>query len=281
MARVYINDTDLKKLQGIQLELLKEVQRVCEKNDITYCIIAGTLLGAVRHGGYIPWDDDADVAMLREEYDKFVQACKVDLNLDLAYFQDIDTTENYRWGYGKIRRENTTFLRLGQEHMDYKSGVFIDIFPLDYVPENKIARYIHNMKCTFVRKLMWSEVGRITEQNTFKRGIYKLMSLVPETEVRKKYNNLKNKSNKTPTSRVRILTFPTPNNGQYCYFKKWYTELADIEFEGHMFSGAFDYDEYLSFKFGNYMELPPEEDRKVHPVSAYDFSVFDSVKNND
>ncbi|MFI3175843.1 MAG: LicD family protein [Bacillota bacterium] len=275
MSRVHITEPDLKKLQGIQLELLQEVDRVCKQNNIKYCIIAGTLLGAVRHGGYIPWDDDADVAMLREEYDKFVLACQRDLNHDLAYFQDIDTTDGYRWGYGKIRRKNTTFLRLGQEHLTFEQGVFIDIFPLDYVPEKKIPRYFHNLHCTLVRKWMWSEVGRYTEKNPIKRMAYQLMARTPKTEVQRKYNALKEKSNRVPTSRVRILTFPTPNNGQYCYFKKWYTDLAEIVFEGVSFPAAKDFDEYLSFKFGDYMMLPPESERKVHPVSAYDFSVFD------
>lgn len=275
MPRMSINEHDLKKLQGIQLELLQEVDRVCKKNNITYCIIAGTLLGAVRHGGYIPWDDDADVAMLREEYDKFVVACQRDLNNDLAYFQDIDMTDGYRWGYGKIRRQHTIFLRLGQEHLTYEQGVFIDIFPLDYVPEHKIQRYFHNLHCTLVRKLMWSEAGRYTEKNPFKRIAYQLMAHTPEIEVQRKYNALKEKSNRVPTSRVRILTFPTPNNGQYCYFKKWYTELTEILFEGIPFPSAKDFDGYLTFKFGDYMTLPPESERKVHPVSAYDFSVFD------
>ncbi len=272
--RVYITDADLKILQKIQLALLKEVDRVCQKNDIKYCIIAGTLLGAVRHGGYIPWDDDADVAMLRDEYEKFVLACQKDLNKDIAYFQDIDETEGYRWGYGKLRYKGTVFLRLGQERMPYESGVFIDIFPLDHVPENKAKRYIHNLQCTWVRKLMWSEIGKYTEKNLLKRLIYKTMATKSLENVRVAYHKLEQKSNKTKTSRVRILTFPTPNNGQYCYFKKWYVDLATIVFEDVSFPSPREYDDYLTFKFGNYMELPPEDERKVHPVSAYDFSAF-------
>lgn len=95
----------LRQLQCVQLELLMEVDRICKKCDIQYNIIAGTLLGAIRHGGYIPWDDDADVALLRSEYEKFRNACKTELDKTRFYFQDHRNTKGYRWGYGKLRRK--------------------------------------------------------------------------------------------------------------------------------------------------------------------------------
>ncbi len=267
MARVDITTEQLRKIQLIQLELLKEVDRLCKAHDINYCIIAGTTLGAVRHGGYIPWDDDADVAFLREEYDKFAKVCQANLDTDKFYFQDNAHTPGYRWGYGKLRRKGTQFVRLNQEHMPYEQGVFIDLFPLDNVPENMFMRRIHNLKCTYVRKLMWSEVGKYSEKNLLKRLVYKIMARMSEQGVRARYERLKLKSNRKPSELVRILTFPTPNNGYYGYYKKWYVELSEIEFEGFKFPCAKDYHGYLSFKFGDYMELPPMEMRKVHPVS--------------
>ena len=152
------NDT-LRQIQMIQLELLVEVDRICKKCRIKYNIIAGTLLGAVRHGGYIPWDDDADVAFLRSEYERFRQAVKTELDDTRFYFQDNRRTKGYRWGYGKLRRKNTLFLREYQEHMPYKQGIFIDIFPLDGVPDNYILRSIKNFECFCVRKILWSKVG--------------------------------------------------------------------------------------------------------------------------
>ena len=91
----------LRLLQMIELEILTEIDRICRKNNIHYSLTGGTLLGAVRNGGFIPWDDDADISMLRSEYRKFQKACKTDLDEDRFYFQDIESTKGYRWGYGK------------------------------------------------------------------------------------------------------------------------------------------------------------------------------------
>lgn len=263
---INLTEEQLKKLQLIQLELLKEAHRICTKNDIKYNIIAGTLLGAVRHGGYIPWDDDADIALLREEYEKFRQVCKTDLDHSKFYFQDHTTTQGYRWGYGKLRAKNTLFLREFQEHLPYDQGVFIDIFPLDNVPENKIIRNVHNLYCYCIRKTMWSPVGMLAHKSQFKRLWFRLLYLMTKDNVFKHYNKFIIKTNKKESEWVRILTFPTPNN-KWGYLKKWYENSSPIYFEGIQFIGISNYDEYLSFKFGDYMELPPINQRKTHPVT--------------
>ena len=134
---IHLDNESLRQLQMIELELLLEVDRICKKCGIHYNIIAGTMLGAVRHGGFIPWDDDADVAFLRPEYERFRAACRTELDTGRFYFQDHTVTSGYRWGYGKLRRKGTIFLREHQEHMPYEQGVFIDIFPLDAVPEDE------------------------------------------------------------------------------------------------------------------------------------------------
>lgn len=102
----HLTDSELRQVQLIQLEMLKEVDRICRLCNIRYNIIAGTLLGAVRHKGYIPWDDDADVAFLREEYEKFRTACEKELDHSRFYFQDHRNTTGYRWGYGKLKKRN-------------------------------------------------------------------------------------------------------------------------------------------------------------------------------
>lgn len=263
---IQIDNETLRKIQMVQLELLQEVDRICRKCNIHYNIIAGTMLGAVRHGGYIPWDDDADVALLRDEYEKFRKACETELDTSKFYFQDHRNTQGYRWGYGKLRRKNTLFLREYQEHMPYEQGIFIDIFPLDSVPDNYILRTLKNFECFCVRKILWSEVGKIADKSVLKRSWFNLLSRIPEKWVFNYYHGIVRKAHRKETKWVRILAFPTPNK-EWGYLRKWYIESADTVFEGVVFQGIKEYDEYLSFKFGNYMELPPEEKRKVHPVS--------------
>ena len=263
---IQLDNKTLRRVQLIQLELLVEVDRICKKSGIRYNIIAGTLLGAVRHGGYIPWDDDADVALLRPEYEKFRTACETELDQTKFVFQDHRNTPGYRWGYGKLRRKGTVFLREHQEHMPYMQGVFIDIFPLDNVPDNYLLRSVHNFQCFCIRKVLWSEVGKIAHKNPAMRKWYGLLSKVPLKTVFDVYRRLMEKGNRKETQMVRILTFPTPNRA-WGYYRRWYEESAEIRFEGTVFQGIRNWDEYLSFKFGDYMALPPEEKRKVHPVT--------------
>ena len=251
---IQLTQQELRALQLVQVDMLKEVDRICKKANIVYCIIAGTFLGAVRHKKHIPWDDDADVAMLREEYEKFAQVCKAELNAEKFYFQDHKHTKGYRWGYGKLRRKNTLFLREGQEHLPYEQGIFIDIFPLDFVPEFAPLRGLHCLMCFAIRKTLWFGAKN------------KLIAKIPLTFIFFFYNIL---TKAKPTSLVRILTFPTPKGRIYAYCAKWYKELSEIEFDGFKFPCPKDGDEYLSFKFGNYMELPPENERKTHPVSEF------------
>ena len=264
---IHLDPPTLRKLQLVQLEMLVEVDRICQKCHIHYNIIAGTLLGAVRHGGYIPWDDDADVALLRPEYERFRTVCETELDTSRFYFQDHRNTPGYRWGYGKLRRKGTLFLREHQEHMPYEQGVFIDIFPLDGVPENYLCRRWQNFHCFCIRKVMWSEVGRIADRSLLLRLWYNLLSRIPLSSVGRHLDALAEASNRQPTKLVRILLFPTPND-TYGYARRWYEDSAPIQFEGRQLIGIRDYDGYLVFKFGNYHELPPLEQRKVHPVSA-------------
>lgn len=263
---IELDDKTLRQLQMVQLELLVEVDRICKKCGIKYNIIAGTLLGAIRHGGYIPWDDDADVALLRPEYEKFRKACKTELDKTRFIFQDHRNTKGYRWGYGKLRRKNTLFLREHQEHMPYMQGVCIDVFPLDGVPDNYILRSMKNFECFCVRKILWARVGKVAEKNFWKRQLYKGLDRIPEEVIFRYYHGMIHRANLKKARMVRILMFPTPNE-EWGYYRNWYENSEDTVFEGKVFQGIKDYDSYLSFKFGDYMELPPVEKRKVHPVS--------------
>ncbi len=260
---IQLTDEELRCLQKIQLEMLVEVKRICNKNHIKYSLIGGTLLGAIRHKGYIPWDDDADVGMLREDYEKFRIVCESELDADKFYFQDDRNTEGYRWGYGKLRRKNTLFMRENQSHLDFGQEVFIDIFPLDFAPDNTLLRKLHAFHCFCIRKILWAPVGARVEKNIFKKWVYKVLERIPKECIYSHYYKYINSRNSSNT--VRLNLFPTRR--PYGFAIAFFKELVDVMFEGENFPGSKYFDAYLTIKYGDYMKLPPEEERKVHPVS--------------
>lgn len=265
-------------MQLVGLEILTEVDRVCRKHNINYVIFCGTLLGAVRHKGYIPWDDDADVAMLREDYEKF-KSVLCDLNPDICFLQDHETDPEYRWGYSKVRRTGTTYIRLGQEHLKNKTGIFIDIFPLDDVPKSIPGQMIQDFFCYFCRKVLWSEVGKYQEKGIKKMWFSLISNISPNTIYKWLGYYIKKSNNSTP-NRVRNLLFPSigklyihnPINVRYGMPKNWFLERIEYDFEGHKFYGTKDYDSILKYTYDDYMTLPPVEKRLQHaPVSYIDF----------
>lgn len=260
-----LSSEELRTVQLIEVEMLIEIDRICRKCGIQYCISAGTQLGAVRHQGFIPWDDDADIAFLRPEYEKFRKACEEELDKEHFYFQDYRNTPGYRWGYGKLRRKGTEFIRLNQEHMPYEQGIFVDIMPYDNVPDNYMSRKIHNFICFLYRKSFWAPLGKLQSAGLEKLA-YQILEKIPDDKLYASYNKFITKSNNKDTKRIRILTFPVP--GKECgYLRKCFMDLVPTKFEGITVMGMKDYDIYLSYKYGEYMELPPVEKRKVHPVS--------------
>ena len=266
--KVDFSKEQLRKMQLLQLDMITELDRVCRAHDIKYCISYGTMIGAIRHKGYIPWDDDADISMLREEYEKF-KLVSHELNSDICYFQDHTTDPEYRWGYGKLRRTGTTFVRLGQEHLRCKTGVFIDIFPLDDVPSGFLARHLHTLQCNLLRKTLWSEVGKYSAKG-LERWCYKLLSHIPPETVFAKLEKMSSVSKNSSPNHVRTLTFPLFR--KHDLKKEWLLNRAEYEFEGHLFFGPADFDAYLESQYGDYMTPPPENEREQHaPVSSYIF----------
>nr|WP_253293644.1 LicD family protein [Kineothrix sp. MSJ-39] len=269
-------------MQLLQLDMLVELDRVCRKHNIMYCISCGTLLGAVRHGGYIPWDDDADIVMLREEYEKFKLVAD-ELNPRICWLQDHFIDPGYLWQYSKLRRTGTSFVRAGQEHMKGETGVFIDIFVLDDIPRNGIAMMIQDFWCFFLRKVLWSRVGKINEKGITKY-IYSVMSHISVDWVYKQVGRISDKSRNGTPNRVRALLFPSFGKlylknkhsvkERYGMPKSWFTERSEYEFEGHKLYGTKDYDAFLKYMYDDYMTLPPEEKRQPHaPVSSFNFDV--------
>ncbi len=277
---VEIEKEQLRMLQKIELEILLEVDRICRKNHIHYTLTGGTLLGAVRHGGFIPWDDDADISMLRSEYRKFQQACRTDLDTERFYFQDIEHTLGYRWGYGKIRRKDSIFLRENQEGMPYEQGIFLDVFPRDGVPDGLVMRNLHTFFCYAVRKMMWSAVGRTAAPTRIRRCAYNILYQLTGKHMADFYKCLQWCSNRKKTEYVRALTFPLPKHLKG-YRREWYRRYEEITFEGHSFLVQASYKEWLEWEFGDYKKLPPAEKRKIHPVTMIRFPEHGSVSQTE
>ena len=273
-----LTQEQLKKMQQIEVEMADELDRVCRKHNIPYSLDGGSMLGAVRHKGFIPWDDDMDFCMLREDYEKFKEVSK-ELNPDICFFQDHDTDPYYRWGYAKLRRTGTTYVRLGQEHMKYKTGIAIDIFPLDDVPNSLLGQMLQDFYCMCLRKILWSEAGKQTAKG-FVRLWFRLLSKIPSDFVFNKIKRMARKSKSSSNNRVRVLLYPAngvynhklPIKERWSMPKQWFKELTDYDFEGRKYLGVKDYDAYLSQLFGNYMTPPPVDKRVSNiPFSSIDF----------
>ena len=169
-------------------------------------------------------------------------------------------------GYGKLRRKGTEFVRMNQEFMPYEQGIFIDLMPFDNVPDGWMSKRVHFFRCFLYRKLFWSEVGSRAEKNPGKRLVYKIIRRIPMNMIIRRYQRFIDRCQRKKTQSVRILTFPTPK-GVYGYERRWYTHLSKYPFGDMILPGAQDYDGYLRVKYGDYMQLPPAEKQKTHPVS--------------
>lgn len=276
----YIKGDELRHLQLVLLDCLLEVDRVCRANDIRYVIGFGTLLGAVRHGGFIPWDDDVDVVMTRENYDKFARVAD-QLNPQICFFQDNATDKEYPWGYGKVRRTGTTYIRHGQEHLKHRSGMMIDIFPMDDLPQTLTGMRWFYARCVVLRKLTYARVACKSASSALARFGFSLMRLVPIRLVHWLARQMQTKHNDQTPNRAHMMFFEPDGfriagnspTERYGWDKRWLTELTEYEFEGHKLFGPKDYAACLQWSFGpDFMTPPPTADRESHaPCSDYSF----------
>ncbi|MGN0638566.1 MAG: phosphorylcholine transferase LicD [Huintestinicola sp.] len=253
-----LSDDELRKLQLEQLDILIEFDRICRKHNIKYIIDSGTLLGAVRHKGFIPWDDDVDVRMLRSEYDKFCEAAG-ELGKDY-FFQNHTTDKGYPWLYSKIRKNGTTAVRVGQEKLKMHQGIFIDIFVCDGVPDSKYLKKLRDSISLINRKLLYSVIARDNAPTAAERTFWELVSFIKPDAAHFADRLVRTLFNENNCSRVGSNGYHHPVEIKG-FKKEWLTDLTELEFENRFFLAPKEYDECLTFIYGDYMKLPPPEKR--------------------
>ena len=255
----------LKKVQEIQLEMAIEVKRICDKNNIEYFIIAGTLLGAVRHKGFIPWDDDLDIGMLREDYDQFIKCAQKELS-SKYFLQTWDTDDGFGLPIAKIRKNGTKFVEKSAAKTSGHEGIYIDIFPFDNVPTGKVAKKIHAISTYVLKRLILCNVGYELwlDGGKFKKVVYKAVnSIAQKTSLDRNKQLLEKQMKKFNSAKTEYVV---AIGGAYGYSREsikreWVENLALIQFENVEFMCPKDYDSYLTYFYGDYMTPPPEEKR--------------------
>ena len=266
-----LTNKQLQKMHKIQLEMLEEFDRICTKHNLKYILVGGTLLGAIRHNGFIPWDDDIDISMLREDYNKLIEIQKKELNKKKYYFQSPETDpEIFGNIFAKIRRKNSIYCEKISNTPEDKQGIWIDIFPLDNIPDNNIILKIHFIK-VFILKIMYTKkMGNTNYSNSLpKKIILKLIEIYSifysKEQCRNKLYKNMNKYNKKNTK--RFINY----GGRYllkeALDKKMVNERIKHQFEEGKYYIPKDYNEFLiNFYGNNYMQLPPIEKRNQEHI---------------
>ena len=269
---------DLRKLHLIELELLLELDRICRKHRIRYFISCGTLLGAIRHGGFIPWDDDLDTFLTRKEYERFCKVCETELDHKKFFLQNDRTDKEYRWGYGKLRRKGTEYIRAGQEAIKCFSGVSIDLFVMDNMPNTPLFRTIHFWVRRACIKTLWSVVGVTEDPSKAKRMLYGVLRHVNKRIPLGIMEWMGKMCNKHKTEYLCCTGFyrQNPFNKKTLLVStkaEWLRKRTEVEFEGFSFYTMKEWDSFLKYYYGSYMKYPAEENRYLHPPKSYKLDV--------
>lgn len=266
----------LKKMHGLHLMLADELKRICEKNNIKYFLLAGSMLGSVRHKGFIPWDDDMDFGMLRPEYEKFLKCCLSDLDKEKFYLQTDRTDLFYTFNFSKLRLKNTAVIEEFSQGTKNNQGIYIDIFPLDTVPNNRVKRAIQYRRFWYYRNLLWIKCGYGSEdrKKKFDYKVAKVLSNLYTIEKlkQKKYKIITKCSDEKSDN---VVT----GDGTYGLKKEtlkrtWVENLKDYQFEDHVYPGISDSDAYLTYLYGDYMEVPPLDKRNHHSRLNVNFGPY-------
>ena len=270
----------LDKLHKVEIEILNEIVRICDKHNITYYLAGGTLLGAVRHKGFIPWDDDVDIIMTRKDYHRFLKICETELDKE-KYFLDCYKTNKHCWNnFAKVRKNNTIFLEREVSTVDTNHGIWVDIFIWDNV--GKKIGFIEKFKkkCSLYIRTLCDIKNNVSNYNKskIKYGILKFISLFFTNRFLNRLLNGILSMNKDDNS-FHVSTFVNGPIEKDVLERSRVIETVELEFEGKLYKCPKDYDYYLTNFYGDYMTLPPVEKRKTHRPLLVKFEDGEEYRN--
>lgn len=264
------NNNSVHDVQMKILEIMKYIDALCRKHGVTYFIMGGTALGAIRHGGFIPWDDDLDIFMTPSEYGKFKIAFEND-NSDKFVIQEWKTVPKYL-EYAKVRMNGTTFIEeCYKDRKDMHHGIYVDIMILHKVPNNKFIQKIVYFDSKFVTLYGLSQRNWKPKTKGQSFALF-LLKILPKKLIAK-------------IAYHRIYKYDTlQKNYKWCYWitpakfknglfdKSFFLKPCDVAFENVILLGSKNIKEYLEYRYGDYMKLPSEEQQKA----AVHAMVFDT-----
>ncbi|MCM1367593.1 MAG: LicD family protein [Roseburia sp.] len=268
-----MDSNDLLRLQQTETEIMDVVDVFCREHDIPYTLYCGTALGAVRHGGFIPWDDDVDICIERAQYERFLELWSEN-PVDGYFLQGTRDCDVTTINHTKIRKDNTVFAgAFEHEREGAHHGIWIDIFPLDRVPKKKSLR----KKLLFRAKLrlVYTRGYPITKRGKALELLSKMMLAIPK----RMQKRIKNKSEKAVTKYADTtldfdyMSLACPEDLAFIYPKTLFDGFTRVKFGDREYSLTTEYDAMLRANYGDYMELPPEEDRK--PLHDPEVLIFD------
>ena len=258
---------DIKEIHEALLELLISVDQFCRNQQIRYSLAYGTLLGAVRHKGFIPWDDDVDILMPRPDFERFVTSFGKDGGRYQCLYNTSGDDAHFVNFFAKVH--DTATISHEKRMKNYRFGLNIDIFPVDGKPDTESEQYRHE-------KALGHLVHRIylRQRPFFPYSFHD--PLLPKIEAH--CFSLEHWFNKT----VSLMKSYDYSSSRYCgsvsvrynglveiFEKEFFENYVELEFEGHKFMAFKDWDRFLKKQYGNYMELPPEDKRRTHELEVF------------